>query len=54
MKIDSLRLFKNPVDKPPQTFPENNTMNVKKWKTLTETRFFDGQSDSAISTGKKN
>lgn len=39
--------------KPPQTFPENDTMNVKKWKTLTETRFFDGQSDSAISKGKK-
>ncbi|OHT14121.1 hypothetical protein TRFO_03150 [Tritrichomonas foetus] len=39
--------------KAPPTFQERDTMNLKKWKILAETRFYAGKSDLPIPKGKK-
>ncbi|KAK8882590.1 hypothetical protein M9Y10_045232 [Tritrichomonas musculus] len=38
---------------PPASFPERDIMNLEKFKILSETRFYAGDSDSLVAKGKK-
>ncbi|OHT06813.1 hypothetical protein TRFO_25122 [Tritrichomonas foetus] len=39
--------------KEPPVFPERDTMNVKKWNMLQETRFYEGSTNNNSTKGKK-